>query len=266
MNRRIISGVIILAAAGMIYTASSLFTSYKKKSCLEKEGSRAIEACTYIISGRASGSKGRYLVRRAELLEKEKRWDELLSDLNAIVALKGSEQARPEWVLAAYEALGKIYAKRGNTAEVKKYLELATLSGSKDLEIYVSLAEAYIEDKKFQEALSLLEIAGGLGKAKKHPYYNALAYSYEGLSDSNKAYDALKTGLSVPAPRPVLAATSKHLGLVCFDLQRYREAEMYLGYTLRVGLDCPECVLLLTTIRGALEPPEPVSRPKKTRK
>ena len=153
-------------------------------------------------------------------------------------------------------------------AEVQKYIELAAQGGSREPGIFISLAGTYIEVKKFQEALNLLERPGGLEGAKTHPYYNALAYAYEGLNDFPKAYESLKTGLTVRAPRPVLAATSKHLGFVCFELKRYKEAETYLGYTLKAGLDCPECGLLLTTIRGALEELDdsPAPMPRKKRK
>ena len=50
----------------------------------------------------------------------------------------------------------------------------------------------------------------------------------------------------------MLADTAKHMGLVCFELKRYKEAELYLGYAQKSGAECPECPLLLTTIRESL--------------
>ena len=260
-------GVIVFAVSGAAFVAFNYFLAAKKKSCLEGEGRQAMEACSFLISGHTVGLKSHYLARRAQLLQKGERWDEAAADLNELLAIKSAGKSSPGWVLASYEALAKVHKKKGNSAEVRKYLELAAQNGSKDPGVYISLAEVYLEEKKFQEALNLLEAAGGLEQAKKHSYYNAQAYAYEGLNDFAKAYAALKAGLTVPAPRPVLAATSKHLGLVCFELKRYKEAELYLGYTIKAGLDCPECGLLLTTIRGALEPSEePVRRVKRPRK
>lgn len=264
MKKYIKWGMIVFAVSGAAYLALNILLSASRKDCLEGEGTKAIEACTFLIKNHTSSYRAGYLVRRAMLSEKAGLQDEVLADLNEIISLKVSGQVQPEQVLAAYESLVKIYLKKGDAAEARKYLELAARNDAKDPEIYISLALSYIEDKKFQEALNLLETAGGLDQAKKHPYYNAQASAYEGLNDYEKAYSALKTGLTVSAPRPVLAATSKHLGLVCFELKRYKEAETYLGYTIKAGLDCPECGLLLTTIRGALEPP--ASRPRKKRK
>ena len=50
----------------------------------------------------------------------------------------------------------------------------------------------------------------------------------------------------------VAEITAKQMGLICFELKRYKEAETYLGYVMKAGVDCPECPLLLTTIRESL--------------
>lgn len=261
-------GALVFAVSTAGFIAFSYFLDARKKDCLEGEGRKAVEACTFLIGRHTSGYKAEYLLRRARLSQKAESWDEVLADLNELLAIKVAAQVPPEQVLAAYEGLVKAHSKKGNDAEVQKYIELAAQGGSRDPGVYLSLAGTYIEAKKFQEALNLLGTAGGLEGAKTHPYYNALAYAYEGLNDFPKAYESLKTGLTVRAPRPVLAATSKHLGFVCFELKRYKEAETYLGYTLKAGLDCPECGLLLTTIRGALEEIDesPARRPVKKRK
>ena len=255
------------ALSGAGYIAFSFFMAGKKKDCLEGTGSAAVEACTFLIGNHTSIFKGPYLLRRAALQEKAGKWDDVLADLNELLAINVSAPLKPEQLVAVYESLVKVQDRKGSSAETRKYLELAVQNGSKTPEIYVTLAQTYIAEKKFQEAVNLLENAGRFDGARKHPYYNALADAYEGLGDFMKAYEALKTGLAVPAPRPVLAATSKHLGLVCFELKSYKEAETYLGYTIKAGQPCPECALLMTTIRGALaEYDRPVSRPKKTRK
>jgi|GEM_PF-1936017 len=257
-------GLIVFFAAGAFFVASSFYLDAKRKGCTEGVGRQAIEDCGFLIKGHTAGYSAEYLLRRAQLLEKEKRWDEVISDLNQVISSK--EKVQPAQVLAAYTSLVRINSQKGNSAEVRKYLELAVQNGSKDPGILIGLAGIYIEEKQFQEALGLLAGAGEVDKARKHPYYNMLASAYEGLNDYQKAYAALKEALTVSAPRPVLAATSKHLGLVCFELKSYKEAETYLSYSLRAGLDCPECGLLLTTIRGALEPSAaPVRRAKGTR-
>ncbi|MBI4350504.1 MAG: hypothetical protein HY550_03605 [Elusimicrobia bacterium] len=260
-------GALVFAVSGAGFIAFSFFLSAKKKDCLEGEGRKAAAACTFLIENHTAGYKGAYLLRRAQLLEKDESWDGVVSDLNELLAIKVAGQVSPEQVLAAYESLAAVHARKGAAAEALKFAELAAQNGSKNPGIYLSLAGAFLQEKKFSEALGLLETAGGLEGAKKHPYYNALASAYEGLDDFPKAYGALKAGLGVRAPRPVLAATSKHMGLVCYELKRYKEAELYLGYTLKAGLDCPECVLLQTTIRLALQEDElPDPRPEKKRK
>jgi len=260
--------LIALAVAGAAFIAFNLFLSVKQKDCLEGDGPKAIEACSFLINKHSAGSRPDYLVKRAQLLEKDSEWDKVISDLNELIAMKVSAQVPHDRILAAYESLYRTHLRKGDSAEFKKYLELAAQNGSKEPKVYLSLAEIYVEDKKPQEALGLLDTASGLVKVKDHQFYNALASAYEGLNDYEKAYGALKTGLAVSAPRPVLAATAKHLGFVCFELKRYKEAETYLGYVLKAGLDCPECGLLLTTIRGALEPPDeqPAGRAKKKRR
>ncbi len=247
-------GAAVFAVSAAAFIAFSFFISSKKKACLEGEGPQAIEACTFLIEGHTSGYKAECLSRRAYLLAKEGKWDQVVADQNEVVALKASAQVPPALMLSAYESLADVASRQGDAAGLEKYLELAARSGSKRPEVYLALSEIYSGEKKFQEALGLLETAGGLQAEKKHPYYNDLASAYEGLNDYGKAYDALKTALDIPAPRPVLAATAKHMGFVCYELKRYKDAEIYLGYTLKAGLDCPECALLLTTIRESLDP------------
>lgn len=255
------------ALSGAAFIAFNFFLDAKKKDCQGGSGAQAIEACTFLIGKHTSGFKGPYLLRRAQLLEKEGKWDEVLADLNELLAINVAAQLPPAQLLAVYESLIKVQSRKGSSAETRKYLELAVQNGSRSPEIYISLAETYMAEKKFQEALNLLETAGAFEGAKNHPYYNTQASAYEGLNDFTRAYDSLKAGLTVRAPRPVLAATSKHLGLVCFELKRYKEAETYLGYTIKAGLECPECALLMTTIRGALaEYDVPAPRVKKARK
>ena len=177
-----------------------------------------------------------------------------VGDLKALAELKESGLAPQPLLLGAYEALVKAYGQRGDAAGVRKYLELAAGAGTKDAAIYVALAGEYSAEKRSGEALKLLAAADALGAPKGHPYYNALASAYEGEGDFAKAYDALKSGLTVNAPRLTLAETSKHLGLVCYELKRWPEAETYLAYALRAGAPCLECGLLLTTIRESLAP------------
>ncbi|MDO8803012.1 MAG: hypothetical protein Q7R35_01150 [Elusimicrobiota bacterium] len=258
--------LIVFAVSGAAFVAFNLLLGVKQKDCLEGEGPRAIEACTFLIANHTAGYRADYLVRRAQLLEKRNEWDKVISDLELVIAMKTTAHLPPERVLAAYESLARMHLKKGNAAEIKKYFELAAQNGSKDPEIYISLAGTYVEEKKFQEALGLLVTAGGFEKAKTHSYYNALASAYEGLNDYEKAYAALRTGIALPAPGLILAGTSKHLGLVCYELKRYKEAETYLDYTLKSGMDCLECGLLLTTIRGALAPRAPAGRARKPRK
>ncbi len=266
MKKYIKWGFLVFALSGAAFIAFNLYLDAKKKDCQGGSGAQAIEACTFLIGKHTSGFKGPYLLRRAQLLEKEGKWDEVLADLNELLSINIAAPLPPAQLLAAYESLIKVQSRKGASAETRKYLELAVQNGSRAPEIYISLAETYIAEKKFQEALNLLETSGAFEGAKNHPYYNAQASAYEGLNDFSRAYDSLKTGLTVRATRPVLAATSKHLGLVCFELKRYKEAETYLGYTIKAGLECPECALLLTTIRGALEEDESPSRPAKNKR
>lgn len=259
MKKPVIIAAVVLALAGAGYLAFSVFSASREKTCMEGEGSDAVDACTFLISWRGESYKRDALARRAQLHKKNKKWDRVISDLNELLAMKTSAPVPPEKTLAAYEALAEAYSEYGSAGDARKYLELATQGGSAQPALYISLAQALLKDKRFSEALALLdtvarfELSGTLEKTLKHPYYNTRASVYEGSADFGKAYGALKTALTVPAPRPVLAATSKHLGLVCFELKRYREAQLYLGYTLKAGLKCPECELLLTAMHGSLD-------------
>jgi len=161
MKKYIKWGMIVFAVSGAAYLALNILLSARRKDCLEVDGTKAIEACTFLINNHTSSYRAGYLVRRATLLEKAGRWDEVLADLSEIISMKVSGQVPPEQILAAYESLVKISLKKGDTAGVKKYLELSAQNGSKDPEVYISLARIYMEDKKFQEALNLLETAGG---------------------------------------------------------------------------------------------------------
>lgn len=253
----------VLGAAAVAAAALLLLNNAKRGACLKGEGRQAVEACTFLLDKYPAAYRAGLLSRRAALYAKLGRQDEGAADLKAVAALAAPGQADKALLLAAYESLVKFYADRADQAETRKYLELAAAAGSADPAVYVALAEEYSAEKRGAEALKLLEKARPLGKPG-HPYYNAQASAYESAGDYAKAYDALKTGLTVNAPRPVLAATAKHLGLVCYELKRWQEAETCLSYALRAGAVCPECGLLLTTIRESLAPETaPAKRVKK---
>lgn len=251
----------ILKWAGVIFGLSAasfaallILNGVKRSGCLKGEGRGAVQACTFLLENYPAAYRPELLARRARLYEQTGSLDAMLGDLNALAGLKDSGLAPQPMLLGAYEALVKAYGQRGDAAGVRKYLELASGAGTKDASIYISLAGEYSAEKRSGEALKLLAAADALGTPKGHPYYNALASAYEGEGDFAKAYDALKSGLTVNAPRLTLAETSKHLGLVCYELKRWPEAETYLAYALRAGAPCLECGLLLTTIRESLAP------------
>lgn len=257
---------VLLGVSAAVSVALSLFVSSKKKACLQGEGWPAMEACSFLVNWQTGTDKAEYLFRRAQLRAKGQMWDGELADLEAAAAAGLDAGLAKERLALIYGGLVKAYGLKGDAPAVVRSAGLAVQAGIADPEIHIALAGAYIEEKKFTEAVELLDRAGGLPNARKHPYYNTLAAAYGGLGEYEKAYDALKTALTVPAPRPVLASTSKNMGLACFELKRYSEAETYLSYALRAGAECPECGLLLTTIRGALEPAPRPSRAKKQRK
>lgn len=252
---------VIFGLSAASFAALAFLVNSKKDACLKGEGRPAMEACGFLLDNYPASRRAEFHARRAALYDTAGRENESVADLKALVALKEQGFAPQPLLLSAYEALVKAYDRRGDQAERRKYMELAAAGGSRVQEIHVALAGQYAEEKRGEEALKLLETAAGLGKPG-HPYYNALASAHEALNDYPKAYDDLKTGLTVNAPRPVLAETAKHLGLVCYELKRYQEAETYLAYALRAGAACPECGLLLTTIRGSLAP-APAPRQKK---
>jgi tetratricopeptide (TPR) repeat protein len=193
-------------------------------------------------------NKGEVLYRRSRLYSSSKAWNREKEDLEEIVSMKDTAGLSNDRMAQVFTALAAVSAQKEDYASVVKYSELAVKAGSSDPGIYMSVAGSYIEAKDYAKAVQLLETAPIPAEEKKHQYYTALAAAYAGMENYGKAYTTLKTGLTVKAPRPVLAATAKQMGLVCFELKRYKEAKMYLGYTLRAGGDCPECGLLLTTI------------------
>jgi tetratricopeptide (TPR) repeat protein len=262
----------LLKWAGIVFGVSAasfavllVLNNMKRSACLQGEGRDAVKACTFLLDNYPAAYRADLLARRARLHEQTGRPDKMLADLKAVAEMKDSGLATKPVLLGAYEGLVKVYAAGGDEAEARKYRELAAAEGTKEAAIYISLAEVNAEEKRPGEARKLLEAAAALPQAKGHPYYNALASTCEAEGDYAKAYDALKSGLTVSAPRPVLAATSKHLGVVCYELKRWKEAETYLAYAIRAGAPCLECGLLLTTIRESLAP-APVVRVKKKRK
>lgn len=255
----IAAGAAVAAAAGLL-----LFANAKRSACLKGEGREAIDACTFLLGKAPASYRAELLSRRAALNGKIGRQNDYLADLEAVAALKDTGLATKAQLLGAYEPLAGLYSERSDQASARKYLELAAAAGSADPAVYIALANEYSGEKRGAEALKLLETALPLGKPG-HPYYNALAVAHEAANDYAKAYDALQEGLKVRAPRPVLAETAKHLGLVCYELKRWQEAETYLSYALRAGASCPECGLLLTTIRESLAP-APAARGKKKRR
>ena len=106
-------GVLVFAVSTAGFIAFSYYLNARKKDCLEGEGRKAVEACTFLISRHTAGYKAEYLLRRARLSEKAESWDEVLADLNELLAIKVAAQVPPEQVLAAYEGWSKRIPKKG---------------------------------------------------------------------------------------------------------------------------------------------------------
>lgn len=243
----------IIVALGLGAGALVLFNSVmgtKKQDCYAGQGKPAMDACSFLIKWQPGAAKAEAFFKRSRLYSVQELYDREFSDLESILPFIKSPELSPSRRAEIYAALSIAAGRKSDHAVAMKYSELAVREGTADPQVYLSLAGAYIEAGRFQESAALLEGAAGI--EKKHPYYNALAAAYGGLGDYGKAYATLKTGLAVNAPRPVLAETAKHMGLVCFELKRYKEAELYLNYAQKSGADCPECPLLLTTIRESL--------------
>lgn len=243
----------LLAALGVCVGVYALFASVagiKKKDCYGGQGKPAMDACSFLIKWQPGAAKAEALFKRSRFYAVQELYDREFSDLEAILPYIKSSGLPAARRAEIYAFLSISAGRKDDHAASVKYSELAVREGTADPQVYQSLGGAYIEAGRFREAATLLE--GATGIEKKHPYYNTLAAAYGGLGDYAKAYEALKAGLAVNAPRPVLAETAKHMGLVCFELKRYKEAELYLNYAQKSGADCPECPLLLTTIRESL--------------
>lgn len=251
MNKVIKWVLVVLGLAGAATALLSSHISSRKTDCLNGQGKPAMEACNFLVKWQSGANKAEALFKRSKLYDIQGLYDRELADLEAIVPLLGSPGLPPARRAEIYVALSVAAGRKGDQVAAVKYSEQAVQAGTSDPQVFLALAGAYIEAGRFQEAAGLLENASGI--EKKHPYYNALAAAYGGLGDYARAYDALKTGLTVKAPRPVLAETAKHMGLVCFELKRYKEAAVYLNYAQRSGANCPECPLLLTTIKESLD-------------
>lgn len=251
MKKAIKPLVTIILIAAVAFVGVNLLLSSKTTACFGSKGKPAVDACSFLIKWKSGAEKGEALYRRSRLYAEGSVWDKEQADLESIVSMQGAGLSR-ERMAYVYVGLAAAYGRKGDEAGALKNAELAVQQGITDPGVFLSLAGAYIEAKQYRSAVALLESAPIPDAEKGHPYYNALAAAYGGGGDYAKAYYALKKGLEIKAPRPVLAATAKQMGLVCFELKRYKEAETYLGYVVRVGGDCPECPLLLTTIRESL--------------
>ncbi|MDA8243028.1 MAG: tetratricopeptide repeat protein [Elusimicrobia bacterium] len=254
MNKLIKPLMAAVAAALAGYVWFAVLGGSRKEACFNMTGKPAVEACSFVIRWRGGAEKAEALYRRSRLYASGEAWDDEKADLEALLAMKDSARLGKERLGNVYVGLALVATRKGDEAAARKYSELAVQTGNASSGVYLSLAGAYIEAKQYKQAADLLLGAAIPDSEKKHPYYNALASAYGGMGDYPRAYYALKSGLAVKAPRPVLAATAKQMGLVCFELKRYKEADMYLSYAQRSGADCPECPLLLTTIRESLMP------------
>lgn len=242
--------LIVLAAAAAGFAALRMTANTQKATCLTGEGRPAMEACSFVVKWGGGDNKTEALFKRSRLYARQQLHERELADLEAILPAVNSAGLTPARRAEIYAALSSAYGRGGDSEKALKYSELAVQTGGSGPAVYLALAGAYIDLGRHAEAAALLEKADGL--EKNHIYYNALAAAYSGKGDYPKAYEALKAALKVKAPRPVLAATAKQMGMVCFELKKYKEAELYLGYAQRSGADCPECPLLLTTIRESL--------------
>lgn len=249
------SGVVKKALAGLVVCAAA-FAAFKvmvdsrKAACLNGEGRPAMEACGTLVKWGTGAAKAEALFKRSRLYARQQLHDREFSDLEKILPVINSGGLAPARRSEIYAALALGSTRKGDAAASLKYSELAVQADASNPEVYLSLAGAYIDANRPADAAALLEKAAGM--EKKHPYYNALAAAYSATGEYTKAYAALKEALKLKAPRPVLASTAKQMGMVCFELKSYKEAELYLSYAQRSGADCPECPLLLTAIRESL--------------
>ena len=244
--------LVVAVVAGFVWL--NVLTGSKRETCFNMTGKHAVDACAFVIRWRGGSEKAEALYRRSRLYAAGEAWDDEKADLDALLAMKDSAGLGKERLTNVYVGEALLASRKGDEASARKYSELAVQTGNAGAGVYISLAGAYIEAKQYKQAVDLLTGASIPDTEKGHPYYNALAAAYGGLGDYARAYYALKSGLAVKAPRPVLASTAKQMGLVCFELKRYKEADTYLSYAQRSGAECPECPLLLTTIRDSLAP------------
>jgi tetratricopeptide (TPR) repeat protein len=242
--------LIALAVVAAGYAALRVMANTQKETCLNGEGRPAMEACSFVVKWGGGDTKTEALFKRSRLYARQQLHERERADLEAILPAVNSAGLTPARRAEIYAALSAAYGRGGDQEKALKYSELAVQTGGSGPAVYLALAGAYIDLGRHAEAVALLEKAEGL--EKNHTYYNALAAAYSGKGDYRAAYAALKAALKVKAPRPVLAATAKQMGMVCFELKLYKEADLYLGYAQRSGADCPECPLLLTAIRESL--------------
>ncbi len=246
------NSVMLIATAVLAFALLRIWAGFDRTSCFSGTGDSAVSACSFLINWPVGGDKAEALYRRSRLYSAGSDWKDEKADLERIVSGGAAGLAR-ERRAQVYTALAAVSARLQDEASVVKYSELAVDSGSADPGIYLAVADAFIDGKQYARAADVLLKAPIPAGQKTHPYYDALAAAYSGMGNYAGAYEALDTALrSVKAPRPVLAATAKQMGLVCFELKRYDEAKLYLGYAVKAGADCPECPLLLTTINGSL--------------
>lgn len=246
------NSVLLAVLAGLAFGLIRVRAGTAKTDCFSGTGDDAVSACSFLINWPVGGDKDEALYRRSRLYSASSDWKAEKADLQRILSggMAGLAKGRQAQV---YTALAAVSARLQDEASVVKYSRLAVDSGSSDPGIYLAVADAFLDGKQYSQAADILLKAPIPADQKDHPYYDALAAAYSGMGNYAGAYEALGTALrNVKAPRPVLAATAKQMGLVCFELKRYDEAKLYLGYAVKAGADCPECPLLLTTINGSL--------------
>ncbi len=246
------NSVMFIVTAVLAFALLHIWAGFDRTSCLSGTGDSAVSACSFLINLPLGGDKAEALYRRSRLYSADSDWKDERADLERI--LSGGVAGLPkERQAQIYTALAAVSSRLQDKASVVKYSELAVDSGASDPGIYLAVADAFIDGKQYDRAVDILLKAPIPAGQKTHPYYDALAAAYSGMGNYAGAYEALGTALrNVKAPRPVLAATAKQMGLVCYELKRYDEAKLYLGYAVKAGVDCPECPLLLTTINGSL--------------
>ena len=135
-----------------------------------------MDACTFLIKWQQGAGKAEALYKRSRLYAVQELYDREFSDLEAILPFIKSPALSPSRRAEVYAALSISAGRKRDHAASMKYSELAVREGTADPQVYLSLAGAYIEASRFQDAAVLLEGASGI--EKKHPYYNTLAAAY----------------------------------------------------------------------------------------